>query len=73
MQTFYCTDDLSCIEPSSLLCELHLFSEMPEQLTSIEKIHDEVQLLISLKGIVKVDDKWILYLFENFTLSYKIV
>jgi hypothetical protein len=70
MQAFKCTDDLRSIEPCPLLCELDFFPEMPKQFPSVQEVHDKVQLVISLKGIVKINYEWVLDLFQNLSFSY---
>lgn len=42
---------------------------MPEEFSTIHEIHDEVKLLVRLEGIVKVDNEWILYFLEDFSLG----
>jgi hypothetical protein len=69
MQTFNGTYDLRSIEPSPLLCELDFFPEMPKEFAPVQEIHDKVQLVISLEGVVKVNDKRVLDLFQNLSLS----
>jgi hypothetical protein len=68
MKALNSADDLCSIESCPLLGELVVSSEVPEQLSSVEEVHDEVQLFFSLKGIVQVYDEWILNLFENVSL-----
>jgi|LauGreDrversion4_2_1035121.scaffolds.fasta_scaffold324066_2 hypothetical protein len=68
MKALNSADDLCSIESRPLLGELVVSSEVPEQLSSVEEVHDEVQLFFSLKGIVQVYDEWILNLFENVSL-----
>jgi hypothetical protein len=42
-----------------------------EEFSSIAEIHDEVELVISLEGIVQIHNEGILDLFEYFSFSYK--
>jgi hypothetical protein len=69
MQAFKGTDDLRSIKPSPLLCEFDFFPEMPKQFPSVQEVHDKVQLVISLKGIVEINYKWVLDLFQNLSFS----
>jgi len=69
VQTFNGTYDLRSIEPRPLLCKLDFFPEMPKEFPSVQEIHDKVQLVISLEGVVKVNDKRVLDLFQNLSLS----
>jgi len=72
MQAFKCTNDLCCIEPSPFLWKFDFFPKVPKEFTSIEEIQDKIQLIIRLKGIVKVDDKRILDLFQNFSFGFSL-
>ncbi len=42
---------------------------MIEKLSTIQKVHNEVQLLVSLEGIVKVNDEGALNLFHDFSFD----
>ena len=70
METFEGANDLCCIDSRSFLREFHILAQMPEQLSPVQKIHDEVELVLRLKSIIKIDDVRILYLFHNFSFSY---
>ena len=52
MKTLKGTHKLSCIETSSCLVESLLFSEVIKELTSVQEVHDEVELIRCLEGIV---------------------
>ena len=61
--------ELSSIEAGSSLGELLVFAQMVEQLSSIEEVHNEVQLGWGLEGVVKLHNEWTVDLFENVSLS----
>lgn len=69
MECFNCADYFCRIEASSFLRELHISSQMPEQLASIEKVHDEVQFFICLKSVMQVNNERVLNLLQDFPLS----
>lgn len=57
MEALNCTDYFSCVESCPLLAELHVSSQMPEEFTAVQEIHDEVEFFLCLESIVKVHDK----------------
>jgi hypothetical protein len=42
---------------------------MPEQLSTIQKIHDEVKFLLCLESIVEIHDEGVFDFLEDFSLS----
>jgi hypothetical protein len=52
MQTADCAHQLSSVEACSPLREFLLSSQMREQLSSVEEIHSEVKLCISLECVM---------------------
>ena len=58
------------VKLGSLLWELNVFPEMPEQLPSVEEVHHKVELVVCLKREEQVDDEWVLDLFEYISLRF---
>ena len=63
MKTSYGFNELGSVKASSSFRKLCLFSQMEKQLASIEKIHNEVKLSISLEGVMKLHDEGTIDLF----------
>ena len=70
MQVLECQADLCCIKASPVLIEaaLHLF-QVEEELTAIYKLHDQVQTLIVLKGVLKSHNERMVELLKDLTLD----
>ena len=58
VQASECLNELCRVEHGSPLRELLVLAQVIEQLTSIEEIHDEVELGWCLEGIVQLHDEW---------------
>ena len=69
MEAFQGTHKLSCIKLCPIFGETSLPAKVIEQLPAVQEIHNEVQLLISLEGIVKVYDEGTLNLFHDFSFD----
>ena len=64
-------DHLSCIEPGSLLVEATLdLLQMVEQFTSIDELHDQIQSLIVLEGILQTHYEWMTELLQDLSFNY---
>jgi len=73
METFQGAHQLSCIELCPIFCKTCLPPKVIEKLSTIQEIHNEVQLLVSLEGIVKVYDEGTLNLFHDFSFNYRVL
>lgn len=71
MQALNSLDHLSGVETCSALGELVVLAEVVEELTTVEEVHDEVQLGVGLEGVVEVNNKGALDLLKNVPLRYK--
>jgi hypothetical protein len=69
MEALQGTNYFCCVEFGPLFGELHVFAQVPEQFASVEKVHDKVQLFISLECVVEIDNKGISDLLQDFPLS----
>ena len=59
MKAFYPENDLTCIEFSLLLCKPDILSNMVKQLSSIQKVHDQVNFLRVLESKMQSHYEWI--------------
>jgi tellurite resistance-related uncharacterized protein len=73
VQAFQGAHQLSCIEFRPIFRKACLPAKVIEKLSTIQEIHNEVQLLIGLEGIVKVYDEGTLNLFHDFSFDYRIL
>ena len=69
MKCFYSTNDLSCIQFGSLFVELLLFTQVSEELSTVEEVDEEIQFAFCLESIVQANDVWVLYFFKDVSLS----
>lgn len=58
-------DYLGCVEPCSFLTKTNGVLQVPEQFTSVTKIYNEIQFIGSLKGVMKINYKWRINVFQN--------
>ena len=63
-------DQLRCVEACPSLTELLIFTQMVEQLATVEEIHDEVELGRCLESVVQLDNEWTVNLFQDISFSY---
>ena len=65
-------DHLCRIEASPFLVETapHLL-QVKEELTAIDELHDKIQSLRVLEGILESHDEWMVKLLEDFPFNYK--
>lgn len=70
MEAFDRANNLRCIEARALLTELHVPSQMPEELTPVEEVHDEVEFLFCLEGVMQIHDEGIFNLLQDLSLGY---
>ena len=73
VKAFQGAHQLSCIEFCSIFRKTCLPAKVIEKLSTVQEIHNEVQLLIGLEGIVKVYDEGTLNLFHDFSFDYRIL
>ena len=59
MKAFYPENDLTSIEFSLLLCKPDILSNMVKQLSSIQKVHDQVNFFRVLESKVQSNNEWI--------------
>ena len=57
MQLFDSQCDLSSVEASSTFRESHILSQMEEEFSAIQEINHKIQLLVSLKSIMQMNNK----------------
>ena len=69
MQALNSLYHLSSVEACSALRKLLVFPKVVKKLSSIEEVHNEVKLCISLEGVVEVDDKRVLNLLQDVPLG----
>ena len=55
---------LKIILTSLLLCEPSIFANMEAQVTPGKQVHDQVHVISILKGVVHVDNEWVVQLRE---------
>jgi hypothetical protein len=70
MQTVYCQEDLCRVKSCALLIEAAFPPQMREELSSVQEVNDEVELLGSLKGVVELHDEGVRYFLEDLSLGY---
>ena len=65
-------DHLCCVEASPFFVETapHLL-QVKEELTTIDELHDKIQSLRVLEGILESHDEWMVKLLEDFPFNYK--
>ena len=65
-------DHLCRVEASPFLVETapHLL-QVKEELTTIDELHDKIQSLRVLEGILEPHDEWMVKLLEDFPFNYK--
>ena len=71
MEAAQCLDQLCCVETSSPLAKLLVLAQMIEKLSTIEEVHDKVQLCWGLERILQLNDEWTIDLLKNVSLSYQ--
>ena len=61
-----------CVEPSPIFREaaFALLLQMEEQFSTVHKLHDQIETRLVLEGILKPHNKWVVKLFQNFSLNY---
>ena len=62
-------DQLGRIETCSSFAELRVLAQMVEQLTTVEEVHDEVELGGRLEGVMQLHNERTVDLLENVSLS----
>ena len=70
VQSFNSEDDFSSVESGSLLRELEIIPKVPEEFTPIEEVHHKVELVVSLKSIVQVNNECTLHLLKDLSFSW---
>ena len=65
--------DLGCIEARSVLSESNLVAEMEEKLAAIQKVGDEIQTFVGLKGVVELDNERMCDLLHDVPLNLDLV
>ena len=58
------------IDTCLVFCEAPVLADVVTKVTSIQEVHDKVEIFSVLKGIVHVHDKWIVNLSENLALVH---
>ncbi len=64
-------NELSKVNPRSLLAENLLFPKVSEEFAAVQVIYHEVELRLRLKGVVEADDVGVFDLLEDGPLSCK--
>lgn len=62
-------DQLGCVETCSTLTEPVFLTQMPEKLTTVEEIHNEVQLCFRLESIVQLNDERTINFLKDISFS----
>jgi len=66
-------DNFSSVEADSLLRELLFSAKMVEEFPSIQKVHDHVQLVLSLESVVHGHEEGAINFLKNLTLRLRMV
>ena len=63
MQRFECKKNFRSVETRALKREALLFLQMVEELSSVHKVEDKIELVLALERVVEVDKEWVVNLF----------
>ena len=69
MEMFYCKDNLRTVKACDLFIKLANLGQMEEEFTSRTEFKSKVKFFVCLKGIFKMDYKWMLNVFKNKSLA----
>jgi hypothetical protein len=68
VQVMETCEDTGCKEAGLWLSEFMFFADVVAKVTSRHEIHDKVQMLSVLEGLLHIDNKWMFNDFEELTL-----
>ena len=73
MESFKTQNYLCGVEPYPLLGELEFASQVIEELATIEEVHDHVEFVLRLEGVVHLHEERRLHMLQHVALRLRVV